>query len=291
MDTKPRAPKPPSSYGHLVLHRSMITQVQRELRRIASFHRRSLPLACDQSTTAAAHVLDGLSFIKGAEGQDAMEDRFNRLTKDQDGVLYRSQFGQCIGMKKMEEKKDGDGKTKDKKGYKMGLCCFFPNRQETGKERTPASAAESNTKPDKPDFAGELFDALHRRRRMAVRGGISKEEMLEFWDQISDTSFKSRLQTFFEMVDKDEDGRISEEEIKQMIMLSASENNLSFQGEAEEYAGLIMDALDARELGYIDLYDLESLLLQQATSLGNTTSRQNFDEISAKFHEFRNFHL
>jgi respiratory burst oxidase len=48
------------------------------------------------------------------------------------------------------------------------------------------------------DFALELFDALARRRNISG-DSISKAELLEFWDQISDTSFDSRLQTFFDM--------------------------------------------------------------------------------------------
>jgi respiratory burst oxidase len=48
------------------------------------------------------------------------------------------------------------------------------------------------------EFAGELFDALARRRNISG-DSISKAELLEFWDQISDTSFDSRLQTFFDM--------------------------------------------------------------------------------------------
>jgi respiratory burst oxidase len=49
-----------------------------------------------------------------------------------------------------------------------------------------------------PEFAGELFDALSRRRNISG-DTISKAELLEFWDQISDTSFDGRLQTFFDM--------------------------------------------------------------------------------------------
>jgi respiratory burst oxidase len=47
-------------------------------------------------------------------------------------------------------------------------------------------------------FANELFDALARRRN--IHGDtISKSELREFWDQIADQSFDSRLQTFFDM--------------------------------------------------------------------------------------------
>lgn len=47
-------------------------------------------------------------------------------------------------------------------------------------------------------FAGELFDALARRRNISG-GVITLAQLQEFWDQLSDQSFDSRLQTFFDM--------------------------------------------------------------------------------------------
>ncbi|KAH9770379.1 respiratory burst oxidase [Citrus sinensis] len=104
---------------------------------------------------------------------------------------------------------------------------------------------------DSKDFAVELFDALTRRRN--IQGDtITKDQLREFWDQISDQSFDSRLQTFFDMVDKDADGRITEDEVREIISLSASANKLSnIQKQAEEYAALIMEELDPDHLGCI----------------------------------------
>ncbi|XP_022842677.1 respiratory burst oxidase homolog protein C-like isoform X3 [Olea europaea var. sylvestris] len=112
------------------------------------------------------------------------------------------------------------------------------------------------------EFAGELFDALGRRRNI-TGDSINKAQLREFWDQISDQSFDSRLQTFFDMVDKDADGRITEEEVKEIISLSASANKLSnIQKQADEYARLIMEELDPNDHGYIMIENLEMLLLQ-----------------------------
>ncbi|KAF0897088.1 hypothetical protein E2562_033638 [Oryza meyeriana var. granulata] len=222
-----------SSFGHSVIRNasSRIKQVSQELRRIASVNRRAGGGGgprIDRSKSAAAHALKGLKFISradGGAGWPAVEKRFDELAKD--GLLHRSKFGQCIGMKELE-------------------------------------------------FAGELFDALARRRNISG-DSISKAELLEFWDQISDTSFDSRLQTFFDMVDKNADGRITEEEVKEIITLSASANKLSkVQEQAEEYARLIMEELDPSNLGYIELYNLEMLLLQapsQSVRIGTTNSR------------------
>ncbi|XP_045825825.1 respiratory burst oxidase homolog protein C-like [Trifolium pratense] len=114
-------------------------------------------------------------------------------------------------------------------------------------------------------FAGELFDAMSRRRN--IHGdSINKAQLKDFWDQISDHSFDSRLRTFFDMVDKDADGRITEEEIKEIICLSATTNKLSnIQKQAEEYAALIMEELDPDDTGFIMVNDLEILLLHGPT--------------------------
>ncbi|KAK4374677.1 hypothetical protein RND71_005354 [Anisodus tanguticus] len=115
---------------------------------------------------------------------------------------------------------------------------------------------------DSKDFALELFDSLARRRHIES-DCISKEQLKEFWDQIANQSFDSRLRTFFDMVDKDADGRITEEEVREIISLSASANKLSnIQKQAEEYAALIMEELDPDNLGYIMLENLEMLLLK-----------------------------
>ncbi|TVU24360.1 hypothetical protein EJB05_26792, partial [Eragrostis curvula] len=172
------------------------------------------PRAVDRSKSAAAHALKGLKFISradGASGWPAVERRFDKLAEN--GLLHRSKFGKCIGMKELE-------------------------------------------------FAGELFDALARRRNISG-DSISKAELLEFWDQISDTSLDSRLQTFFDMVDKDAVGRITEEEIKEIITLSASARKVpNITKQAVESARLIMEKLDPSNLGYVKLYNLKRLRLQ-----------------------------
>ncbi|GER33035.1 respiratory burst oxidase homolog [Striga asiatica] len=54
----------------------------------------------------------------------------------------------------------------------------------------------------------------------------------------------------------------------EIIMVSASANKLSrLKEQAEEYAALIMEELDPERLGYIELWQLETLLLQKDTYL------------------------
>ncbi|CAM8947722.1 unnamed protein product [Rhodiola kirilowii] len=115
------------------------------------------------------------------------------------------------------------------------------------------------------EFDGELFNALARRHNIS-ENLINKSDLQMFWNQISDQSFDSRLQTFFDMVDKDADGRITEAEVTEIISLSASANQLStIQKQAKEYAALIMEELDPEKRGYIMIYNLETLLLEAPT--------------------------
>ncbi|KAJ1439964.1 Riboflavin synthase-like beta-barrel [Sesbania bispinosa] len=116
---------------------------------------------------------------------------------------------------------------------------------------------------DSKEFAVGIFDALARRKERKV-SKITKEELRQFWLQISDQSFDARLQIFFDMADSNEDGKITREEVQELIMLSASANKLSkLKEQAEGYAALIMEELDPENLGYIELWQLEMLLLQK----------------------------
>ncbi|ESQ35966.1 hypothetical protein EUTSA_v10006793mg [Eutrema salsugineum] len=125
------------------------------------------------------------------------------------------------------------------------------------------------------EFVNELFEALVRRRG-TTSSSITKTELLEFWEQITGNSFDARLQIFFDMVDKNLDGRITGEEVKEIIALSASANQLSkIQEKVDEYAALIMEELDRDNLGYIELYNLETLLLQVPSQSNNNQSSEN----------------
>ncbi|KAK9075933.1 hypothetical protein SSX86_004263 [Deinandra increscens subsp. villosa] len=116
---------------------------------------------------------------------------------------------------------------------------------------------------DSKEFALGVFDALARRRRQKL-GKITKAELHDFWLQISDQSFDARLQIFFDMADRNEDGRITRDEIQELLVLSAAANRLlKLKEEAKEYASLIMEELDPENLGYIELWQLETLLLQR----------------------------
>ncbi|KAG6518026.1 hypothetical protein ZIOFF_021427 [Zingiber officinale] len=112
---------------------------------------------------------------------------------------------------------------------------------------------------DSKDFAVGIFDALARRRRQNLER-ITKEELYDFWLQISDQSFDARLQIFFDMCGRYQCGWEDNE------TGGTRANKLAkLKEQAEEYAALIMEELDPENLGYIELWQLEALLLQRDT--------------------------
>ncbi|ESQ40676.1 hypothetical protein EUTSA_v10012617mg [Eutrema salsugineum] len=199
---------------------SVSTELKRVASSVSSSSARKPPrpplVRFRRSKSRAELALKGLKFITktdGVAGWPGVEKRFHEITESSNGLLHRSRFGECIGMKSKE-------------------------------------------------FALALFDAL--RRRENVNGdSISKKQLEEFWKQITDQDFDSRLRTFFAMVDRDADGRLNRGEVRELISLSASANELdNIRRQADEYAALIMETLDPYHYGYIMIENLEVLLLQ-----------------------------
>ncbi|XP_010520317.1 PREDICTED: putative respiratory burst oxidase homolog protein H [Tarenaya hassleriana] len=120
---------------------------------------------------------------------------------------------------------------------------------------------------DTMEFAGEVYDALARRRQIHSENGIDKEQLKMFWEDMSKKDLDCRLQIFFDMCDKDGDGKLTEAEVKEIIVLSASANKLSnLKQNAAAYASLIMEELDPDHQGYIEMWQLEVLLTQMVSS-------------------------
>ncbi|MFS7943020.1 putative NAD(P)H oxidase (H(2)O(2)-forming) [Helianthus anomalus] len=114
---------------------------------------------------------------------------------------------------------------------------------------------------DSIEFAGELYDAMARRRNIDGEEGLTKEQVREFWEEMTKKDLDARLSIFFDMCDKNGDGILSEEEVKEVLIMSASANKLSnFKNQAGTYAALIMDELDPDHRGYIEMWQLEILL-------------------------------
>ncbi|KAF2300463.1 hypothetical protein GH714_013605 [Hevea brasiliensis] len=114
---------------------------------------------------------------------------------------------------------------------------------------------------DSKEFAEEIFYAIARRKNICTSTGITKDELKLFWEDMTRQDLDARLQIFFDMCDKNGDGKLSEDEVKQVILLSASANKLTnLKQAAASYAALIMEELDPDHLGYIEIWQLETLL-------------------------------
>ncbi|RLM91963.1 hypothetical protein C2845_PM08G14530 [Panicum miliaceum] len=122
---------------------------------------------------------------------------------------------------------------------------------------------------DSKEFASEVFVALSRRRHINPDDGVAKEQLKEFWEEMTDQNFDSRLRIFFDMCDKNGDGKLTEDEVKEVIVLSASANKLAkLKNHAATYASLIMEELDPDDRGYIEIWQLETLLRGMVSASG-----------------------
>lgn len=52
---------------------------------------------------------------------------------------------------------------------------------------------------DSREFAGELFDALARRRQIDAENGLDMEQLKVFWEDIALQDSDTRLHIFFDM--------------------------------------------------------------------------------------------
>lgn len=74
-----------------------LASVSNQLKHLTSV---STPARLDRSKSTAGLALKGLKFISKADrgaGWTAVEKRFVKITKDTEGLLLRSKFGECIG--------------------------------------------------------------------------------------------------------------------------------------------------------------------------------------------------
>ncbi|VAH08283.1 unnamed protein product [Triticum turgidum subsp. durum] len=131
---------------------------------------------------------------------------------------------------------------------------------------------------DSKEFASEVFVAMARRRKIDPEQGLTKEQLQECWEEMSDNNFDARLRIFFDMCDKNGDGKLTEDEVKEIIVLSAGANKLAkLKKHAATYASLIMEELDPDARGYIEIWQLEKLLRKMVMEEG---SQDQMDQAS-----------
>ncbi|GAU46472.1 hypothetical protein TSUD_177000 [Trifolium subterraneum] len=75
----------------------------------------------------------------------------------------------------------------------------FLDRTVTGKEADAWRSIEKRMGADSKDFAGELFEALARRRNINAENGITLDQVKVFWEDMTSKDLESRLQVFFDM--------------------------------------------------------------------------------------------
>ncbi|XWS51224.1 hypothetical protein CRYUN_Cryun12cG0158300 [Craigia yunnanensis] len=123
------------------------------------------------------------------------------------------------------------------------------------------------------EFANELLRALRGRRDW--KRDITKNELQNYWCCMTDPWLDSRIELFFDLCDRNMDGRINKRDIKQVILLSSPINKLSIKHEeAEEYATLIMEALEIEHRGYIEPSQWETLFKVSLPKGSSATSYQ-----------------
>lgn len=52
---------------------------------------------------------------------------------------------------------------------------------------------------DSIEFAGELYDAMARRRNIDGEEGLTKEQVRDFWEEMTKKDLDARLSIFFDM--------------------------------------------------------------------------------------------
>ncbi|KAL2899209.1 putative respiratory burst oxidase-like protein H [Bienertia sinuspersici] len=153
--------------------------------------------------------------------------------------------------------KDGDSWKPVEKKFNQNAVEFVDGKRNGG---------------DSKEFAGELYDTLARRRNVDASNGITIDDMRLFWEDMTSQDIDSRLQIFFDMCDKNGDGKLSEDEVREVLVLSASANKLNkLKSQAGNYAALIMEELDPDHQGFIELWQLETLLRGMVTSTDEGT--------------------
>ncbi|XP_057954773.1 putative respiratory burst oxidase homolog protein J [Malania oleifera] len=211
-----------------------------------------------------------------------LERALSRCPSEEDGTLKKNTSkgsSRVSAVQGIAPLPPGPTRTKSR-AFKALWSIRFLSRTATGKEDDAWRVIEGRFKQcavdgrllrdkfgacigmgDSRQFAGQLFDTLARRRNVNAENGLTLVEVRQFWEDITSKDLDSRLQIFFDMCDKNGDGKLSEDEVKEVIVLSALENNLTnLQQQAAAHAALIMEELDPDNLGYIEMWQLETLL-------------------------------
>lgn len=145
----------------------------------------------ERTASGASRGLKNLRFLdrtvtgKEADAWRSIEKRF--VQHQNDGRLCKEKFGVCIGKRiKKLQKNENACRSVLLIFWRMIFMVFY-------------FLFCIGMGGDSKDFAGELFDALTRRRKICAQSGIDKEELKMFWEDITNHDLETRLQIFFDM--------------------------------------------------------------------------------------------
>lgn len=143
----------------------------------------------ERTTSSASRGLMSLRFLDrtmtGKEGDAwrSIEKRFNQHAMN--GQLSRDKFGVCIGW--------------SLESLAAIRIMIFEKNNCTIWLKSDMVLFCLEGMGDSKEFAGELFDTLSRRRQVHVENGISKNQLRQFWEDMTNQDLESRLQIFFDM--------------------------------------------------------------------------------------------
>nr|XP_043620155.1 putative respiratory burst oxidase homolog protein H [Erigeron canadensis] len=222
---------------------------------------------------------------------------YSAISRDEVKLSVSGRLSRNLSKSASRRRYEGPKLERQRSGAARGLDGLrFLDRVMTGKEGDAWSATEKRFQRfsadgklprekfgicvgmGEGDFASELFDALVRRKGIDGSDGITLEQLKVFWEDLTKDDLDTRIHIFFDMCDKNGDGLLTEEDVKEVLIMSASANKLStFKRQAGTYAALIMETLDPDHYGYIEMWQLETLLKTMATP---KATRMNPDDTS-----------
>lgn len=213
-----------------------------------------------KNPSRAEYAIEGLRYISKKtatadqkKSWEQVEARFHKLANGE-FMLPRSSFAECIGMKDSKE--------------------FANELYDAAVRRKRSEKAHCISKEELYQYWLHITDHSFDARMQLffdlsvishphlANSALSPLSLVVFASGLDCRPRDSCRPVFVGFrCDKDLDGRITGEEVKQLIMLSASANKLSkLKEQASEYAALIMEELDVDRVGYIELSQLETLL-------------------------------
>jgi len=140
----------------------------------------------ERTASSAARGLKSLRFLdrtvtgKEMDAWRSIERRFDQFAVDE--RLPKEKFGICIGML-----------LKSFVVERVRIILFFKNNKHKSILSFFAGLGDSK------EFAGEIFDAIARRKNIFTANGITKDELKLFWEDMTKQDLDSRLGIFFDM--------------------------------------------------------------------------------------------